>query len=152
MRFRTLLPVTALLLSGLSFAATTNTPVPVNATVNNSCVFNTAAPVITIPTYKAADVSPLAGQTSVAVLCNSGTQPFTTYWLNEPNLTLALKATNNDVLNVTLGYGTDPTAPTAGNGGGDIWTYILTATPIAGQYGASTGTSYTNTAVYNVAF
>ena len=147
MRLLSLLPLSLLALSGLSFAATSVAPVPLNAAVADSCVFN-----ITVPVYKATDVSPLAGQTSVDVLCNSGTQPFITYWLNEPNLTLALKASNNDLLNITLGYGTDPVAPTAGTAGGDVWTYVLTATPIAGQYGASTGTSYTNTAEYIVAF
>ena len=152
MRIRTLLSLTALMASGLSFAGTVNTPVPVNANVANSCVFNTAAPVINIPTYKATDASPAAGQTSVDVLCNTGTQPFVTYWQNEPNLALALVASNSDVLNVTLGYGTDPTAPTAGAGGGDVWTYVLTATPTAGQFGASTGTTYTNTQDYIVAF
>lgn len=152
MRIRTLLPITALLLSGLGLADTTSTPVPVNAAVANSCAFNAAAPVITVPTYKATDVAPLSGQTTLNVLCNSGTQPFVTYWENEPNLTLALKASNNDVLNVLLGYGTDPVTPTPGATGGDVWSYILTATPNAGQFGASTGASYTNTANYIVAF
>lgn len=152
MRLYKLLPA-VLLLSGLSLADTTSTPVPVNSTVLNSCVFNLdGAATITIPTYKAADVSPVSGQTTVGVLCNKGTQPITTYWANEPDLNLALKATNNDILNVTLGYGTDPEAPTAGLNGGDLWSYVLTATPVAGQYGASSQTTYTNTADYIVAF
>lgn len=152
MRLYKLLPA-VLLLSGLSLADTTSAPVPVNSEVLNSCVFNLAgAATITIPTYKAADVAPLSGQTTVDVLCNQGTQPFTTYWANEPDLNLALKATNNDLLNVTLGYGADPVEPSAGLNGGDTWTYILTATPVAGQYGASSQTTYTNTADYIVAF
>jgi hypothetical protein len=84
------------------------------------------------------------------VLCNSGTQPFTTYWTTAPD-PLALVGPNGDKLLVTLDYGTDPTVPTAGPSGGDLWTYIATATPLAGQFGASSG-AYTATSDYVVAF
>ncbi|AZI44141.1 hypothetical protein EHF33_14645 [Deinococcus psychrotolerans] len=152
MRLHLILPTAALLLTSLAFAANTSTPVPVNSTVLNSCVFTGGPATIAIPTYKAAEAQPQSGQTDVSVLCNTGTQPFTTYWANEPDLSLALTAGNGDVLNVALGYGEDPTTPTTGPSGGDVWIYTLTATPLPGQYGASSQNNYTNTADYIVAF
>ena len=156
---------------GLALAANATAPVPINATVNNSCeVFGGTAmvfgesvqtystsPVITIPTYEASDLNPAPGQTNIAVKCNRGTQPVTTYWQADPFFDVDLTATNGDKLTVTLGYGaSDPVFgdPPAGatSDGGDLWVYTVTATPKPGQWGASSSTTYTGTQLYLIGF
>ena len=137
---------------GLALAATTSTPVPINAVVDNSCVVSTSAPTITIPLYLAADVTPLAGSTIITVKCNRGTQPVTSYWGVEPFLDVDLSSsTSSDKLTVTLGYGPDPVESSLSLDGADLWEYIVTATPLPGQWGASSG-SYSGTQIYYIGF
>ncbi|AZI44142.1 hypothetical protein EHF33_14650 [Deinococcus psychrotolerans] len=131
-----------------------STTVTINASVANSCVFDTAATTAASFNYVAATGSSIVANGTATLYCNKGTLallPTGAAVLTSP---VTLTKTGGDTLSatVTLGTSTDTVPVTGGTyAGGDRRVYSIVPSAAADQWSASSG-SYTGSTTITVTF
>jgi hypothetical protein len=137
-----------------ALADSVSTTVTINATVANSCVFDTGATTAASFDYVAATGSSTVVNGAATLYCNKGTLallPAGEAVLTSP---VTLTNTGGDTLQATVTLGTSTTTvPVVGGtyAGGDQRVYSIVPAAAAAQWGASSG-SYTGTTIIEVTF
>ncbi|THF70347.1 hypothetical protein E7T06_07700 [Deinococcus sp. Arct2-2] len=137
-----------------ALADSVSTTVTINATVANSCVFDTAATTAASFNYVAATGSSNVVNGAATLYCNKGTLALLAPGEAALTSPITLTKTGGDTLQATVTLGTSSDTVPVGDGtyaGGDKRVYSIVPAAASAQWAASSG-AYTGTTTITVTF